>query len=409
MTTRTLNNTQVAIGLKWLEPGAISIKSRPSKTYRRLLAENPTPVGYVAIETRDGTQPGITTFLSDVGLPSAASWLAAAQTSAVLIESLEENLIWLCVIEQGVVFPSGDLIGNRDVIETRLEELMYDISGSDMPFYDKTGIFKELVDAQALSFSDLVESTETNQTNICHLIQHRNLKKPIQSTAALVMLLFIAYGGWTSYKRLKDDASAQEPQLTQSRIATERQKEITRLEDYLAQDAGALIAFFADNVYDRPLRAGGWRTVSYQWRNGGVEVIWERDIGNIAAIAQYLIDRNWSMDESSGIITEKFDFAAPRLELKPINLILGNQQDRFELLDLLARTPGRWTLGASTETGSNFKARKSQLQGTSVHLASALAAASNLRHQPIHINFLEAKVGKHLSWTIEGEYFEKAR
>ena len=409
MATRTLNGVPLAIGLKWLEPGAISSKSRASKISRRLLTEKPTPAGYAALETPAGTQPGVTTFASDIGLPTAAGWLAAAQTSAVLIEPLEENLIWLCIIEQGAVFPSGDLIGNRDVIETRLEELLYDISDSDMPFYDNAGMFKDRFDAQALSFSDLVAGTESTQASACHPVRKRSLKKTLVSSTAVVVLVCFAYGGWTIYKSQGDAGSAQQAHSTESRLAEQRNDEIAELRDSLSQDAGALIAFFADRVYDRPLRAGGWRTVSYQWRDDKVKVIWERDVGNIASIAEHLKDRTWSMDESSGIVTEEFDFPAPRLQQQPIELTLPGAESRYGFLDILAVTPGLWTLGASTDTGTHFKARKSKLQGASVHLASAIAAATYLRHQPVRINSLKAQVDKRLSWTIEGEYYEKAR
>ena len=98
-----------------------------------------------------GTQLGATIDHDDIGLPSAAAWLAQAQHSAVLVERLPENLYWLCAIEDGAVFPAGDMVGGKDLIAARLDEIRTDIAGSGILMYDKTGSFG-LIDAEPLDF-----------------------------------------------------------------------------------------------------------------------------------------------------------------------------------------------------------------------------------------------------------------
>ena len=97
---------------------------------RGLQTIRPIPLGYAELETPAGTQTGATADPTDIGLESSAAWLALAQSSAVLIEKLDSDQYWLCAVEDGAVFPAGDIIGDKDLIASRLDEIRLDIEGT---------------------------------------------------------------------------------------------------------------------------------------------------------------------------------------------------------------------------------------------------------------------------------------
>ena len=153
----------------------------------------PPPVGFVQLETAGGTQLGATIDQDDIGLPSAAAWLAQAQHSAVLVESLTENLYWLCATEDGAVFPAGDMVGGKDLIAARLDEIRTDIAGSGILMYDKTGSFG-LIDAEPLDFSDLAAGFDAAADSICQPTSRRSLKKPLAILATVLLITASGYG-----------------------------------------------------------------------------------------------------------------------------------------------------------------------------------------------------------------------
>ena len=136
MTVHSLDGRRLALGLKWLAPGAIPAGAGAGRKARELAGMKPPPVGFVQLETAGGTQLGATTDKEDIGLQSAAAWLAQAQLSAVLVERLTVDLYWLCAIEDGAVFPAGDMVGGKDLIAARLDEIRTDIAGSGIRIYD---------------------------------------------------------------------------------------------------------------------------------------------------------------------------------------------------------------------------------------------------------------------------------
>ena len=139
----------------------------------------------------------------DIGLQSAAAWLAQAQLSAVLVESLPENLYWLCAIEDGAVFPAGDMVGGKDLIAARLDEIRTDIAGSGIRMYDKTGSFG-LIDAEPLDFSDLAAGFDAAADILCQPARTRSLKKPLAILATVLLITASGYGARNLYLSYMD-------------------------------------------------------------------------------------------------------------------------------------------------------------------------------------------------------------
>ena len=203
MTVYSLVDRKLALGLKWLAPGAIPAGAGAGRKARELAHMKPPPVGFVQLETAGGTQLGATIDPDDIGLPSAAAWLAQAQLSAVLVESLAENLYWLCAIEDGAVFPAGDMVGGKDLIAARLDEIRTDIAGSGILMYDKTGSFG-LIDAEPLDFSDLAAGVDAAADILCQPARSRSLKKPLAVLATVLLITASGYGARSLYLSYMD-------------------------------------------------------------------------------------------------------------------------------------------------------------------------------------------------------------
>ena len=399
----------LAVGLSWLEPLSITSNFRESKVQREVGALKPAPAGYALIATRDSLQPGVSYNHDEIDCQSAAAWLASAQASAILVEKLSNDSYWLCAVEHGAVFPSGDLVGDRNQIETRLGELQMDAAGADIPYYDNSGQFDSLSDAAKAGFSDLVSEFEPDSRGICKPLKKHRFKT---SRLALAASLLIALGGFASWQiyhhRLSDAEHINAANIEKERSAAFTEEK-SRLETKLNQDAGALLKLFVNMIYNRPVRAGGWEVESHEWKSNTIETVWKRSYGSISDLAAHLGSRQWRLDESSGTVTEHFELPAPRLDSRPAESILGGIQARHDFLDDLSLFPGSWTLEPSVSSGRLYRVRKSMLHGSSDRLSSALAAAGRMRGHPLHVTEINAVFTDQTQWSIHGEYYESAR
>ena len=203
MTVHSLDGRTLALGLKWLAPGAIPAGAGAGRKARELAGMKPPPVGFVQLETAGGLQLAATTDKEDIGLQSAAAWLAQAQQSAVLVERLSENLYWLCATEDGAVFPAGDMVGGKDMIAARLDEIRTDIAGSGIRIYDISGSFG-LADADPLDFSDLAAGFDADSEITVQPTRTRSLKKPLAILATVLMIAASGYGARGLYLSYMD-------------------------------------------------------------------------------------------------------------------------------------------------------------------------------------------------------------
>ncbi len=402
----SFNNQSVAVGLAWLEPNSVSGNFRESKVQRTVSALKPTPVGYASIATRDGLQLGATHHQNEIGCFSAAAWLAAAKSSAILIEMLDDDLYWLCAVEQGSVFPSGDIVGNYHQIEARLEELVMDTAGSDIVYFDNTQQFSSITDAAKAGFADLVNEIEPDSRGLCKPVKSKNLKVPLFTLAASLFLMVGGFGVWKVYEsHIASKESVNTVNIELER-ANARQREKAELELKLTQDPGALLSLFIDEVYNRPIRAGGWQAVTHEWSPDGAKTLWQRSHGKISDLVSELRTSDWNFDESTGMVTEQFELIMPSTELLPTEDRLGGVNERIEFIDLLAETPGRWTLGPSTTTGKLFQARKSSIQGSNTTMTTAIHVAHWLRNYPVLLTKIKTDLIEPIQWQIEGDYYE---
>ena len=405
----TINEHQLTLGLSWLPPGSIKAGSSEARKTREFLALKPTPCGYVEIETRSGAQAGTVLDPNDLGYSSAAAWLAFAQRSAVLIEELATDQYWLCAVEDGAVFPSGDLVGSYDQIAARLKEIVSDISGTSIGCYDKTSKFA-LQNSIPTDFCDLTAGTEPPETITCRPLQARNYKKPILAATATLLLLAVGYGGWQYYSTSTDNSAAKLDLENSNQLANLLEKERGQVVAALEQDLPALLVSLTDLIYERPLRASGWINTTYEWRNGVVTASWERAHGRIADIADHLTEQDYRLDEKSGTIYEVFRLPAPKkIYLDDAETRLAVQRARLQLLDSLAMLPGKWSLRSAEQFGQQFMVNKSRLTGAAVGLTSTFGVAALLRDQPIHVSYIRFSLKRPFSWSMEGEFYETAK
>ena len=407
MTVYSLVDRKLALGLKWLAPGAIPAGAGAGRKTRELAGMKPPPVGFVQLEMAGGTQLGATIDPEDIGLPSAAAWLAQAQLSAVLIEKLDSDQYWLCAVEDGAVFPAGDIIGEKDLIAARLDEIRTDIAGSGILMYDKTGSFG-LIDAEPLDFSDLAAGFDTAADILCQPTRTRSLKKPL---AVLATVLLIAAGGYgvrdlyLSY--LDTTLESGQDELAQRR-AKRLNDEKNLLHQELTQNAPALLATLADTVSGRPLRAAGWRTTQYEWSGSQLAATWRREHGSMAGIAEHLRSAQYSLNEKTGQVVEQFDFPAPVLsDAASLEDRLGGLQERMTLLDLMATLPGKWSLSPATSSGKHYTIKRSSFSGEAGTLHAAVEVARVLRSLPIRIRTVTISLENPHVWNIEGNYYAK--
>ena len=407
MTVYSLADRKLALGLKWLPPGAIPAGAGAGRKARELAAMKPPPVGFVQLETAGGPQLGATTDQADIGLQSGAAWLAQAQLSAVLVERLADNLYWLCATEDSAIFPAGDMVGGKDLIAARLDEIRTDIAGSDICMYDKTGSFG-LTDAEPLDFSDLAAGFDAAADILCQPTRSRNLKKPLAVLATVLLITASGYGARSLYLSYMD-ASFESDQDVQTQRQTRRLNDERKLlHQELEQNAPALLATLADTISGRPLRAAGWRATQYEWSGNQVTATWRREHGSMAGIAEHLGSAQFSLDEKTGQVVEQFEFPAPLLsDTAPLEDRLGGLQERMALIDLMAYLPGKWSLQLAKAAGKHYPIRRSAFSGEAETLHAAIEIARVLRSLPIRIKTVTISLEKPHVWNIEGDYYAK--
>ncbi len=399
-------NMQLAIGLSWMEPRPATSNFRESKIVREAKSLKPIPVGHAQIATRDGLQSGFAYRKEDVGLQSAAAWLATAQSSAVLIERIGSDAYWLCAVEQGAVFPSGDLVGDKDQIATRLGELQMDSAGTDIPYYDNAGVFDSLADAAKIGFAELVGEIEPDSRGICKSLAKRQIKGPIMAMAASALAAALVGGIWYAYNNHNTPSEQTELAATEHDSTAALKEEKARLEAKLAQNSIELLALFVESVYRHPYRAGGWRVLSHEWQNGSLETIWQRQHGTIADLAMHLDSQPWTLNESKGTVSEISELSSPTDEHQTAESFFEEENQRYRFLDSLASAPGTWTLEHSKSDGNLFPVRKSRLQGSNHSLSSATATTQQILVKPVHITHIRADLSSPIKWSIQGEFYE---
>jgi len=400
-------NIQLAIGLSWMEPRPATSNFRESKIVREARSLRPIPVGYAQIATRDGLQSGFAYRKEDVDLQSAAAWLATAQSSAVLIERIGSDAYWLCAVEQGAVLPSGDLVGDRDQIATRLGELQMDSAGTDIPYYDNAGVFDSLADAAKIGFAELVGEIEPDSRGMCKPLARRQIKGPILAMAASALVAALVGGSWHAYNaHYSPSEQTGLAAIEHDSNAVALKEEKARLEAKLAQNSIALLDLFVESVYRHPYRAGGWRVLSHEWKNGLLETVWQRQHGTIADLAMHLDSQPWTLNESKGTVSEISELSSPTDEHQTAESLFEEEDQRYRFLDSLASAPGTWTLEHSKSDGNLFPVRKSQLQGSSHSLSSATATTQQILVNPVHITHIRADLSSPIKWSIQGEFYE---
>ena len=407
MTVHSLSARRLALGLKWLPPGAIPAGASAGRIARELAGMKPPPVGSAQLESAGGLQLGATTDQEDIGLHSSAAWLAQAQQSAVLVEKLSEKLWWLCATEDGAVFPAGDMVGEKDLIAARLDEIRTDIAGTSICIYDKSGSFG-LADAEPLDFSDLVAGYDADSDIICQPTRTRNLKKPLAVLAAVLMISASVYGARNLYLSYMDATLESGQDAMAQRQAKSLNKEKNLLQRELEQNAPALLATLADTISGRPLRAAGWRATEYEWSSNEVAATWRREHGSVAGIAGHLRDAQFSLDEKTGQMVERFQYPAPVLtDAPPLENRLGGLSERMTLIDILAYLPGQWSLQPATTSGNLYPVRRSEFSGEAETLHTAIEIARVLRSLPIRIETVTISLENSHVWNIEGYYYAK--
>ena len=407
MTVHSLDGRTLALGLKWLAPGAIPAGAGAGRKARELAGMKPPPVGFVQLETAGGLQLAATTDKEDIGLQSAAAWLAQAQHSAVLVERLSENLYWLCATEDGAVFPAGDMVGGKDLIAARLDEIRTDIAGSGIRIYDISGSFG-LADADPLDFSDLAAGFDADSEITVQPTRTRSLKKPLAILATVLMITASGYGARSLYLSYMDSTLESGQDALVQRQAKSLNDAKNLLQRELEQNAPALLATLVDTISSRPLRAAGWRATEYEWSGNEVVATWRREHGSVVGIADHLRDAQFSLDEKTGQVVERFQFPAPLLtDVPPLDNRLGGLPERMALIDIMAYLPGQWSLQPATTSGKHYPVRRSAFSGEAETLHTAIEIARVLRSQPIRIKTVTISLENSHVWNIEGDYYAK--
>ena len=406
MTIHRFCDQNMAIGLTWLAPVVWPSSGRERRKTHALSSLDMEVVGYTEIETTSGLQLGATEEIDDLGLPSAAAVLAQVQDSVVLIERLANDLYWLCTIEEGSVFPAGDLVGSKQLIEERLNEIRSDIAGKNIRLYDKFRDF-HIDEAEKLEFSELVDDITPSDSFKCRPIQRRSLSKPVAGIVLVALLACSAVGAW----QYIDPINSEDEKNTQRQLAHQQvlEKEKRALEQTLQQNSSALLATFADVVFDRPLRAGGWRTHSYEWQNNVISVNWQREHGDIHSITSYLGANEFELTENANSLIEKVPFvASARTDSGNFENRLESNSSRLSMLDQFERMPGEWSLMPAEVIEKNLPVVRSQLTGGSNQLSQMIAAAISLRDLPLYISRIKVTLKNSFKWELEAEYFAHA-
>ena len=403
MTIHRFCDKDFVIDISWLAPVIGPAAGRERRKTRELGSLKTNPVGYAEIETPVGYQLGAITEADEVGRPSAAAMLAKAQESVVLIERLDSNLYWLCTIEDGAIFPAGDLVGSKDLIAERLKEIRSDIVGKNIPHYEKSGEFN-IDGAQPYSFEELIEDFEDDTDRICKPFKSRKVNQRAIGVAAAVLIVGFMVGGWQYLDHLAEKDNRQLMRQQASQQSLEQEKLV--LQQSLSQNAALLLATFADQVFGRPLRAAGWRIHSYEWQNDVISVTWHRDHGSLSDITAYLGTKEFDYVENSTILTESIPFPAiERSDINDIDKRLGHSLDRLQLLDKLATLPGNWQLQAAQPIGKQFAATRSPISGNSNQLLEMIATAIRIKELPLNLSRIKVTLTDSFNWELEGDYF----
>jgi len=404
MSKRFLTKQEFVVGLTWLAPGVVMPNSSKYKIFKELKSIKPRPCGYVEIITPSGIQVGAVTESEDIGRESAAARLAISQSSAVLIEQLSSNEFWLCAVEDGAVFPAGDIVGDKDLIANRLEEIKTDIAGTNIPLYEKQRYFNSS-NSQSLGFFELISEFEPEKFPICQSTEQKFLNKPLIAATAGALILVGGFVSWPYVSELISNDNVDRLMAEQQHtMALNDEKEMVR--QTLMQNAPVLLASMTDMVNERPLRVNGWRSYTYDWKNNNVVVNWRREHGNFASITAYLSDKKFELNETTGDINESFEFVAQKLpEDSSLESLLGKEDERYELLDTLAGLPGNWTLGAAQTVGKLYKYQKSKLTGSCSKLTDAIFVARAFIGHPLRINRIKYSLDRKFNWEIEGELY----
>lgn len=403
MAKRQFQNGDFALGLTWLAPGAVAPNSNRSNKFRELRSIKPTPCGFVEFNTPSGIQIGGVTEPEDIGTESAAARLAISQSSAVLIEQLSTDEYWLCAVEDGAVFPAGDIVGNKDLIENRLTEIKTDIAGTNIQLYDKEGHFN-LSNAMPLGFLDLISEVPPDSVPICQPANRNFPIKKLTGTVAGILVIIGTYLTWTHLLNYERVDETEKLQIERQAKALDEERKLVR--EALMQNAPALLASFTDMIYERPLRAGGWRNHSYEWHNNKVTASWRREHGNLSLITAYLGNRNHEFNEATGHMIEQFEFPAPQLpENSSLESLLGNESERYGILDTLSDLPGKWTLGPNRSAGTLYKYKRATLNGAATKLTNVIFVARAFIGHPLRINRIKVSLDRQFNWEIQGDVY----
>lgn len=402
MTIRQLYGHSLALGLSWLPPDQVTPGRSKSRMMRELLKQKPQPACYAEMNLSWGTQVAVTGDTAAAGRVAAAAWLASAQKSAVLVEELGDNEYWFCAIEDGVVFPAGDLVGDRDRISARITELRSDMAATKIPCYEKDGSF-QLPDASPLDFSDLTAGTDPDPDWTVLPLQSKRSRKPLLGIAAAVCIA-AGYGAWHFYS-LSTQAPAV-PAATESALQqSQRAQERSMLTQLLAQQPGQLVNAIAREITVRPHRTAGWRNISAEWKLDAVQTQWERAHGSYSSLAAHLDSRQFTLDEKTGVVTEQYPMPAPMADDIDLDSQLASAPDRYALLDALADIPGKWTLASSSQTGTEYPVRVSAITGEATGFDAAKAAARFFSGHPVHIRSISVQLNPRPTWRFAGDYY----
>ena len=402
MTIRQLNGQSLALVLTWLPPGEITTDRGKPRMMRELLKQKPQPACFAEMDLAWGTQVAVTGDTDAAGHVAAAAWLAAAQKSAVLVEELGDNEYWFCAIEDGVVFPAGDVIGDRDRISARITELRGDMATAEIPCYEKDGSF-QLPDSSPLDFSDLTAGTDPDPDWTVRPLQSKRSRKPLLGVAAAVCIA-AGYGAWHFYSLLTQAPAV--PAATESDLQqTQRAQERLMLAQALAQQPGQLVNAIAREIAVRPHRIAGWRNISAEWKLNAVQTQWKRAHGSYSSLAAHLASRLFTLDEKTGIVTEHYPLPAPMADDIDLDSQLSSAPDRYALLDALASIPGKWTLASSSQTGTGYPVRVSAITGEVTGFDAAEAAARFFSDHPVHIRSISIQLNPRPTWRFAGDFY----
>ena len=410
MSSHKISDVQYALNLNWLPPGLTAAGARESKKTKELLALKSQPVAYAELKSRIGLQLGASHDADDIGLAPAAALFAQAHPLAILVERLESNLFWLCVTEEGSIFPAGDLVGNRDLISARAAEVIADFSGREIQIFDQRQDFFDARESIAMSFKELTKDVIPSDEDQCRPILSRSYKKPLAVLAAAALLALGSYGAWQLTPDFGEDRAALHAQRKAAEKAEMLQRERQAVADSVAQNTPLLLASFSDLIMSRPQRMGGWQLLSYEWNGGSVLATWHRGHGRIADLLQRIEHDSVEFDETTGNVIEQLELPT---ELAPqtveLDAHLGRASERHLMFDRLAALPGTWSMAPAAITGKEYPVHTSQIQGSSDRLSQLLETAVLIRGQPLTVSSLTTRLFPNMGWKLTGTYYEVSK